>query len=892
MLLIDVCPRAVRMKFNEEIHPDVLKGTIRKNLNLLYELHEKRIISKPQLGILRQNNDNPSSESFDITLMILLLQHLAEFRISEILPLNTDISVEADLSRIKYYRNKYFHSALIELSPDEYCTAWSDLREAIKRLGGENLQHDCAKWEFASLDISQKNLILEIRNAESEIQCLREDVRRLQHAQSELFRLNPQLRGRQNVLPETKRITNEKNNELFMKTNVISDGIRVLEEKGLVVLTGRVGTGKSTNALEIIRYYCHRYHEYDIQRFPYAFEECKINIWENEMSFVNPHMPLDIIKGASKVVLLVDDVLHNEAGLPVNVVIQILRYIQCLVDNGCIKAVCCITELGEITERNTILNHISILDLDSSTYKLNTDEKEELLQTYIDAMPTFSDESSTPSIERLNDATVKSIATIDDNSTMGFPELCFLFTNVSTLYSYGSDFFHSPCKCILDDLRNLKRQTEKSSKIHYLLFLFLMMERRLVSHSDIQNHVFSTSDTNELYKEVKVIEVLNEFKTMKESNAYLRERSVVYFSSACPFEMYGIRNSVIFDLFVNAFFESDVLIDIDFLNIGFIAREIKPYSLPNEVSKPGLVVNRDLYEPLAERIITCLQNTLPEEKAIYIRMHMLAYSKLLDDIDFLNILMDKSSFLYMSSDVFIPFGGRSALFFLPTTLLQFNSNKPNEKAIVCNLLNHIDFSLSQSIISEKIKEACHKTIVFTLCKKCAWDDTDVLDDLLTVIEKHQIQVENDDHECLFQTAFQNMNEKTMQWVIAKFGDRIKSYVHLFVINNFFGSLGIHRNRFEWLAYVIGIQYFNIYSIMEYLAGKKAVEYADALIYIWEKQVHEESKIRDQSEIEDMINSLMKVACDSGSKGVVSRLYEFFKDKVVRFDNEKKIFKLL
>ncbi|XP_071146485.1 uncharacterized protein [Mytilus edulis] len=873
MLLVDVCPRAIRNQFNKDFHPGALKGVIRKSHTLLSDLHKRRIISQPQWQTLNQNNLNPSSESFDISLMTLLLHHLAGFNISERLPLKTDTSVEADISRIKIYRNTYFHSAWIEIGRDEYTTAWSDLCEAITRLGGENLQNDCEKWEFASLDNSLKNSILEI---------LREDVKRLQHAQSELYRLNPNIRGRQNVLPETKRITTEKNNELFIKTNVISDGIRVLEENGLVLLTGKVGIGKSTNALEIIRDYCHRHQEYDIQRLPYTFEECKLNIWENEMSFVNPRMPLDVIKGANKVVLLVDDVLHTDAALPVNVVIQILEFIQRLVQNGCTKAVCVITELDK---RNTIFNNMSILDLDSNKYKLKQSEKEKLLRTYIDAM-------STPSNERLNDTQIKDIAAIDDNSTMGFPELCILFTNVSTLYSNGSDFFHSPCKFILEDLRNMKRQSEKFSKIHYLLFLFLMMERRLVSKSDIKKHVFSTSDTNELYKEVNVIEVLNEFKKMKKRNAYLRERSVVDFSSACPFKMYGIRNSVIFDLFVHAFFESDVLSSIDSLDIGFIATELKPFAVPHSFAKPGLVVNSDLYDQLAVRIITCLQNTLPEEKAIYIRMHMIAYSNLLDDVDFLNNLLDKSRTFYMCSDVFIPLTGRSVLFFLPATLLQFISNKPNEKTLVCTLLRHIDFSLSQTTISDKIKEACHKTIVYTLCKRCAWDDKDVLDGLLTVIEKHQIQVEYDDYECLFQTAFQNKNEKTMKWVIAKFGDRIKKYVHLFVINKIFGKLGIHRNRFEWLVNVIGIQYFNIYGIMEYLAGNKADKYADELIYVWQKQENEESIIRDQSEIENVINSLMKVACDSGSKRVVSRLYEYFKDRVVRFDNERKIFELL
>lgn len=144
---------------------------------------------------------------------------------------------------------------------------------------------------------------------------------------------------------------------------------------------------------------------------------------------------------------------------------------------------------------------------------------------------------------------------------------------------------------------------------------------------------------------------------------------------------------------------------------------------------------------------------------------MIAYSSLLADTNFLKIFLDKSCTLSMSSDVFIPLRGRSVFFFLPATLLQLISNKPNEKTTVCILIRHIDYYLGKSTISEKIKEACHKTPVYALCKRCAWDDIEVLDEILTVIFKYQIQVEYHDHDCLFmlfKTAFQNMNEKTMK----------------------------------------------------------------------------------------------------------------------------------
>lgn len=70
------------------------------------------------------DKSTPSSNNYDTTLMILLLKHLAKINICDILPLDEDISKEAAVSRIKYYRNKICHSTTGIITEEEFHELW------------------------------------------------------------------------------------------------------------------------------------------------------------------------------------------------------------------------------------------------------------------------------------------------------------------------------------------------------------------------------------------------------------------------------------------------------------------------------------------------------------------------------------------------------------------------------------------------------------------------------------------------------------------------------------------------------------------------------------------------------------------------------------------------
>lgn len=72
---------------------------------------------------------NTSSETFDLTLMICLIKNLAAIPVGDILPFKGNKCDGADLTRLKYYRNKIMHSDCGTLSVLDFNDWWDEISE-------------------------------------------------------------------------------------------------------------------------------------------------------------------------------------------------------------------------------------------------------------------------------------------------------------------------------------------------------------------------------------------------------------------------------------------------------------------------------------------------------------------------------------------------------------------------------------------------------------------------------------------------------------------------------------------------------------------------------------------------------------------------------------------
>ena len=81
------------------------------------------------------------SADFDITLIFRLFRTICNLATPltgwNNLPNSTDHSLEADLTRIKYYRNSvYGHNSEMEIMDSEFRNLWREIREALLRIAG------------------------------------------------------------------------------------------------------------------------------------------------------------------------------------------------------------------------------------------------------------------------------------------------------------------------------------------------------------------------------------------------------------------------------------------------------------------------------------------------------------------------------------------------------------------------------------------------------------------------------------------------------------------------------------------------------------------------------------------------------------------------------------
>ena len=113
-------------------------------------------LSKPQRDCLYPSPGvYGRSEDFDVTLLFRLLKILCTLTPPakgwDELPASEDHSLEADLARIKYYRNSiYGHTSQnMEISDAEFSSLWKEISEALVRIAGHIGPEKKTEWQKA-----------------------------------------------------------------------------------------------------------------------------------------------------------------------------------------------------------------------------------------------------------------------------------------------------------------------------------------------------------------------------------------------------------------------------------------------------------------------------------------------------------------------------------------------------------------------------------------------------------------------------------------------------------------------------------------------------------------------------------------------------------------------
>ena len=203
-LLIDGGTMVLRKIFDRYHPPANLQANLNANYGTLNNLLRRRALRQPQWDLLfPPGGATPDSNTFDITLLFLLLTNICKLSPPpsgwHIKPSASDTSVEANLARIKFFRNEvYGHVTTTGINTPTFSALWQEISAALGALGlpqaeiGRLKAEHCGEEDFL-------NVLFEWADSEEEIKSQLRDIR---HYQAKIMEMVEDLHS-VNVTQET-----------------------------------------------------------------------------------------------------------------------------------------------------------------------------------------------------------------------------------------------------------------------------------------------------------------------------------------------------------------------------------------------------------------------------------------------------------------------------------------------------------------------------------------------------------------------------------------------------------------------------------------------------------------------------------------------------------------
>ena len=254
-LLIDGGTHALRTFFDTIHPPRILQAVLGFNLSTLQILKSRRAIFDSQWEELYPSSGNPpDSKTFDITLLHLLLREICYLVEPATgwndLPHESDLSSEAHIIRIKYFRNELCHSISTSISDAEFNDKWNQISRSLTALGFD--QNEINRLKNEPIDHSTDNRVkaevqkwtldfeAQMQGLKQEFKQMKDEMARMQESSSEKT-----ADGLVNCLPDEVPIFGRS-----QEVRVVIDAVQT-ERVAAVLITGGPGFGKTTVAKKV-----------------------------------------------------------------------------------------------------------------------------------------------------------------------------------------------------------------------------------------------------------------------------------------------------------------------------------------------------------------------------------------------------------------------------------------------------------------------------------------------------------------------------------------------------------------------------------------------------------------------------------------------------------------
>lgn len=255
-LVIDGGTHALRTLFCTMHPPATLQTVLSKNLLRLQTLKLRRAIFDSQWEALFPSSGlPPDAKTFDITLLHLLLREICYLAGPATgwnnLPIDSDVSSEANIVRIKCYRNELCHSISTGITNAEFKDKWDKIsstlvalgldQKEIDRLKTEPIDHDTERRVKAEVKQWTLDFETQMYNLEQEVKQMKTEISKIQEAFGE---------------KNTEEVLNSLPDEVlevFGRSEEIEQVVTTIQTQRVaaVVITGGPGFGKSTVANKV-----------------------------------------------------------------------------------------------------------------------------------------------------------------------------------------------------------------------------------------------------------------------------------------------------------------------------------------------------------------------------------------------------------------------------------------------------------------------------------------------------------------------------------------------------------------------------------------------------------------------------------------------------------------
>ena len=184
-LLIDGGTMVLRKIFDRYHPPANLLTDLNANYHTLNNLLRRRVLHKPQWNLLfPPGGATPDSNTFDITLLFLLLTNICGLSPPlsgwHTKPFPSDTSVEANLARIKFFRNDlYGHVTTTGIDTPTFSALWLEISAVLVALGLPQVDIDRLKAEHCGEE-DFIDVLFEWADSEEDIKSQLKDIRQFQ----------------------------------------------------------------------------------------------------------------------------------------------------------------------------------------------------------------------------------------------------------------------------------------------------------------------------------------------------------------------------------------------------------------------------------------------------------------------------------------------------------------------------------------------------------------------------------------------------------------------------------------------------------------------------------------------------------------------------------------